>query len=149
VQREPADPSGCAAGICPDGLRRSAGSPSHPWAIRSRLRRAAHRGRVQVPWACSWISSQNLLGERDVGLRAFRAFVPYDSGGPVAGSFGKPHVARHHRAVDLVAEVLLQLLGNLVRERISRIKHGAQEACDFEARVEIRTYPLDGPDKVG
>ena len=53
----------------------------------------------------------------------------------VAGRFGQADIARDDGAVHLVAEVALQLVGYLLRKRVARIEHGAQQAFDFEFGV--------------
>ena len=76
--------------------------------------------------------SENFVGEREVGLRALRGRVPQHRGHAVARRLGEPHVARHQRAVHLVAEVRLELLRHLLRERVARVVHRAQQPGDLE-----------------
>ena len=62
----------------------------------------------------------------------------------MAGRFGQANIARDHRAINLVAEVIEQLLRHLLRQSITRVIHGAQQAFDFERRVQVRTHFFHG-----
>ena len=99
------------------------------------------------------MASQHLTGKRDVGLRALGGFVPDDGGRAIARGFRQADIARDHRPVHLVPEVLLQLLRNLERERVSRVVHRSQEAVDLElgeqagelAALAVKAYSgIDG-----
>ena len=61
-----------------------------------------------------------------------------------ARCFREPHVPRNDRAIDLVSKVLEQLRRDLLRERVARIVHGAQQSLDLQAGVQVRTHPFDG-----
>src|SRR5512138_4004647 len=147
--RAPAGPSWCVAGISPDGYARpeawlaSRAAPPCPT-------RAAHRGLGRVPWvsSCGLSLSENFGGERQIGLRTLGRCIPQHRRHAVARRLGKAHVARHKGAIDLVAEVLLELLRHVLRERVPRVVHRAQQAGDFELGIEVRAYPLDRGDEV-
>src|SRR5678816_1582524 len=106
----PAGPSWCAAGISPGGY-----APPEAWpASRAAPRcptRAARRGLGLVPWvsSCGLSLSENFGGERQISLRSLGGRVPQHRRHAVARRFGEAHVARHQGAIDLVAEVLLEL----------------------------------------
>jgi len=62
--------------------------------------------------------------ELDVGLRALAFTIEGHRRRTVARRFREPHVARNHRGVHLVAEVLLQLGRHLLCERVAGVIHG-------------------------
>ena len=70
-------------------------------------------------------------GEREVGLRALGAIRYSRTGLPKLGASAS-RTLRGTTGEDLVAEVLLQLLGDLLRERVARIVHRAQQPLDLE-----------------
>src|SRR5436190_9821192 len=92
---------------------------------------------------------ENLVRQRNVGLRPLRRTVPDHGWGAEARRFGEPHVARHERAVHLFAEMLLELLRYLMRQRVSGVVHRAQQARDLQARIDIGAHPLDRADEIG
>ena len=55
----------------------------------------------------------------------------------------------NHRAIDLVAEVLLQLGGDLLRERVARVVHRAQQPFDLERGIQMRAHFLHRLHEVG
>ena len=67
----------------------------------------------------------------------------------VAGGFGEPYVARNHGVVQLVAEMRLELFGNVVGQAAARVVHGAQQTFDLQTRIECLTDALDRVDQIG
>ena len=67
----------------------------------------------------------------------------------VARRFGETDIARDHRTVEFVAEVLLQIGRYIQRERAARIVHRAQQSFDFQLRIQMRTHAADGLDQIG
>ena len=65
-------------------------------------------------------------------------------GNAVRRRLGEAHVAGHDRAIELGAEVALQLGGDVLRERVARVVHGPQQPLDLERRIEMRAHLLDG-----
>ena len=55
---------------------------------------------------------------------------------------GEPDVARDDGPVDLVAEVLLELRGDVQRQRVARVVHRAQQPLDLERGIEVRAHLL-------
>src|SRR4051812_20884795 len=149
VPRVPAGPSWCAVGISPVGYARPEAWPASR-AAPACPSRAAHRGLGPVPWisSCDLSLSENFGGEREIGLGSFGGRVPKDRRHAVARRFGEAHVPGHESAIDLVAEVLLELLRHVLRERVPGVVHRAQKAGDLELGIEVRAYPLDGGDEV-
>src|SRR3954470_23999972 len=119
ARRAPAGPSWCAADTSPDGYGRREASPASRAAPRYPSR-AVRRGLGPVPSvsSCGLSLSENFGGERQIGLGSLGGGVPQHRRHAVARRFGEAHVARHQGAIDLVAEVLLELLGHVLRERI-------------------------------
>src|SRR5574340_1144549 len=68
---------------------------------------------------------------------------------PVARRLGQTHIARNHRVVHLVAEMLLDLVRHLLRQCAARVVHHAQQALDLDARVEPLFDFFDGGDQIG
>jgi hypothetical protein len=92
--------------------------------------------------------AQHLAGERQVRERALRLRLELERRHAVRGRLGEPHVARDHRAEQLVAEVLLELGRDVLRERVARVVHRAQQALDLEPRIEVRAHLLEGLQQV-
>src|SRR5258708_4591640 len=92
---------------------------------------------------------KNFVSKPQIGLRSLRACIQQHCRYPVARGFRQPHIPRYHRAVNLVAEMLLQLLRDLLRERVSRVVHSAQQAGDLELGIQVRAYALDRTDQIG
>jgi hypothetical protein len=92
---------------------------------------------------------ENFLGECAVGLRTLRVFVEGDDRLAVGRRFGQADVARHDGLVDLVAEMAFEFAGNLLGQRALAVVHGAQQAFDFEPRIEVVAHLAQGFDEVG
>src|SRR5574341_1669629 len=73
------------------------------------------------------LALEHFLGQRQVSLGAFGLRVPQHRRNAVARRLGEPHIARHDAAVDLVAEMRLELVGYLLRKRIARVVHRAHQ----------------------
>ena len=67
----------------------------------------------------------------------------------VARRLGEANVSRNHRAIELVAEMLLQIRGHVEGQRIARIVHCAQQALDLELWIQMRAHPSDRLHQIG
>ena len=90
-----------------------------------------------------------LRGEREVRFGAAGARVVGHGGQAVAGRFGEAHVARDHRAVDLVLEELAHVARHLLAEVRALVVHRQQHAFDVERRVERRAHAPHRRDEIG
>src|SRR5271165_2750249 len=95
------------------------------------------------------VPSQDLSGERQISLRTLGCLVQVQRRDAITRRLGESNVARNHGAINLVAEVLLQIRRDVQRKRAARVVHGAQETFDFEFRIEVRAYAADGLHKIG
>ena len=93
--------------------------------------------------------AQHFAGEREIRVRALRLRLELERRDAVRRRLGEAHVARNDRAIELVAEMLLELGRDVLRERVARIVHRAQQALDLEPRVEVRAHLLDRLDEIG
>ena len=91
---------------------------------------------------------QNLLGKRDIGLRALATPCPRPR--PARRSSAPPRGARCAAPAcgRPCRRNAAQLLRYLVGKRVARIEHGTQQPGDFEARIQVRAHPLDRADQV-
>ena len=64
---------------------------------------------------------QKLAGKVDIGFGACAAVIVDERGKPVARRLRQADVARNHRVVHLVAEVRLQFVRHLLRQRAARV----------------------------
>src|SRR5258706_3537039 len=78
------------------------------------------------------VPRENLARQGDIGLRAFAFAIELHGGSAAARRLREPHVARDHRLLQLLVEVLLQLRGHLLRECISRGVHGSKKPLHIE-----------------
>src|SRR6266853_4107319 len=95
------------------------------------------------------VPRKNLARQGDIGLRAFAFAIELHGGSAEARRLGEPYVARNHGLVHLLAEVLLQLRGHLLRECIARVVHGSKQPFDIELRIQVLADLLDRVDEIG
>src|SRR6266540_1166962 len=95
------------------------------------------------------VAAEHLTGQREIRLRAFRGLVEMQYRNAIARRFGETDIARDHRTVEFVTEVLLQIGRHVERERIARIVHRAQQSLDFEPLIQVRAHAADGLDQIG
>src|SRR5207248_7945746 len=115
----PRDPS-------PARFASSAGPARSVWSCSSstlRLRPRCERGAVTTDY---------LLRERQVALRALRLDVVEEGGKPVARRLGKAHVARHDRLVDLAGEIGADVVHHLPGEVVAGVEHGEDDTVEGE-----------------
>src|SRR3972149_3277787 len=82
----------------------------------------------------------------EIGLRALASRIELDRWLAVARRLGEADVARNDGLVHLRAEMLLQIVRDLLGERVARVEHRPHQAVDLDAGVEMRTHLLDGVD---
>src|SRR3981081_2164549 len=95
------------------------------------------------------VPSPRFHRQREIRQCTFGSLVELQRGDTVAGRFGESNVAWDHRAIELFAEVLLQIRGHVERKRVARVVHGTQQALDFKARVQMRAHLAYGLHQVG
>src|SRR3989344_1775584 len=88
--------------------------------------------------SCRWslFAAQHLAREREIGLRALGLHVVADHRLAVRGGLGQPDVAWDHGAIELVAEMRLELCRYLVVEIVARVVHGTQQPLDLKRRIQ-------------
>src|SRR5206468_644620 len=75
-------------------------------------------------WALHFIAGQKFAGELKISLGSTRTWVVQSYRFAVAGSFGKPHVARDYRLEQPLLEVLTQGLCHLLSQVRAVVIHG-------------------------
>src|SRR3954470_1945527 len=80
---------------------------------------------------------EHLTGKRQIRKRSLRRLVQVQSRYAVAWGFGKPHVARDDGAIELVAEMLLQVGGHVQCQRVAGVVHRPQQTFDLELLIEV------------
>lgn len=95
------------------------------------------------------LAADQLAGQRQVGDGAAGLLVVNQRRHAEAGGFGEAHVTRDDGAVEGVAEMLLQLRGDIVGQADARIVHGPQQTLDLQRRVEQLADALDAVHQVG
>src|SRR5713101_7711533 len=93
-------------------------------------------------------AAQYFSGQLEIRLCALGVSIVAYCGHAVARRFGEPDIARNNSIVNLVAEVLLQLVGNLLRQEIPGIIHGAQQAFDLQPGIEIGVHSFNRRDQI-
>jgi len=88
--------------------------------------------------------ADELAGERAIRDGAARSRVVLEHRHPVARTLRQSHVARNHRAIDLVAEVGTDLALDLLREAVASVEHRQHEAFERERRIERIAHAPDG-----
>src|SRR4029077_17047127 len=74
---------------------------------------------------------QHLSRESQIREGPLRLPIESDDWDSMARSLCKANVTGDDGPIDFVAKVLLQLIGNLLRQCVTRIVHGAQQAFDL------------------
>ena len=175
ARRAPRRPSACAAGTCRAGCGRaasvcsaSAASGSSAPASSASRPRPSPFGRIIGASSVSVVTPPR----RGVGRRARgasrlpsgaasrrrardRPARPSSSGRaaapatPCDGASASRMLRGIDRPIELVAEMLLELGGDVERERVARVVHRAQQALDLEPRVQVRAHFLHRLHEVG
>src|SRR5258708_1189897 len=91
----------------------------------------------------------DLLREIDVTFRAARFGVVQDHGLAVAWCLGQANVARDRRGKELVAEKLVQLGRDLLREVGTVVEHSQEHALNFKLGIQSGANALDGVKELG
>src|ERR1700752_1679862 len=98
------------------------GSSPPSRACRTRPR-AFSLGLWTARWFGQHLSSESEIREGSLGLP-----IESDDRDSMARRLSEANVTGDDGPVDLVPKVLLQLVGNLLRQGVTRIVHGAQQA---------------------
>src|SRR5581483_11027070 len=91
----------------------------------------------------SALAAQHLAGQTEISDGPARFAIVKIDRQAVARRFGEADVARDDGAQQLVAEMLDELRRDVVAEIVANVVHRAQQAFDFEVRIEARTHRLD------
>ena len=103
------------------------GSSSRP----SSVRRPARRSSTAV---ARLLAAQHLAREREIGERALDCGSSFSAGMPCDGASARRMLRGTIVRIELVAEMPLELGGDVLRERVARVVHRAQQALDLEPR---------------
>src|SRR5699024_334341 len=92
--------------------------------------------------------SVQFLTESTVSLGPSRTLVIGNSWLAMAWRFGKPDIPGNDCLEDLVAKMILNLLGDLLLQRHSGIEHDPQKTDKGQSGVDILMYPPNGIDEI-
>src|SRR5690606_13926333 len=97
----------------------------HPDPCRGRVSSVSYAARCS--FCLFGMPAQHFSRQGHIGKCATRTLVVNDNRTPVTGRLGQADIAGYYGAVDLVAEELLELVGNLLGKAVARVEHGADD----------------------